>query len=285
MIEVRNIETAPGLVFDVSVAGPEDGEMVLMLHGFVVSRHYWNAQVEALAAAGYRAVAPNQRGYAAGARPDTNDFEQYRMERLIKDAFDIVDRVGKPGQRFHLVGHDWGGSLSWEMADQQPERIISLSMLSRPHPQSFLRAMALPDGVQAKLSGHHTAFLDPAAGDRLMADNAKWMRDRLTRNGVPPHKIEEHMGVLGNRPALEAALAWYRARGVHQPVGPTKVPTLFIWGDADDTVGRVAAEGTAEFIDAPYTFIHLPGVGHYAADQVPDKVNAALLAHMAKYPA
>ncbi|BBK43238.1 haloalkane dehalogenase [Allostella vacuolata] len=285
MIEVLDVETAPGLVFDVSVAGPEDGPIVLMLHGFVVSRHYWNAQVEALAASGFRAVAPNQRGYAAGARPDTNDFEQYRMERLIQDAFDIVDRVGTPGQRIHLVGHDWGGSLSWEMADQQPERIISLTMLSRPHPAAFLRAFAMPDGVQARLSGHHTDFLDPTAGDRLMADDAKWMRDRLKRNGVPPHKIEEHMGVLGNRPALEAALAWYRARGVHKPVGPTRVPTLFLWGNVDDTVGRVAAEDTGEFIAAPYTFIELPGVGHYAADQVPDQVNEALLAHVRKYSA
>ncbi len=284
MIEVRDIETAPGMVFDVSVAGPEDGPIVLLLHGFVVSRHYWNAQVEALAAAGYRAVAPNQRGYAAGARPDTTDFDQYRMERLIQDAFDIVDRVAGDGRRFHLVGHDWGGSLSWEMADQQPRRIASLTMLSRPHPAAFLRAVALPDGEQARRSGHHTAFLDPAAGERLMADDAKWMRDRLVRNGVPAAAIARHMSVLGNRPALEAALAWYRARGVHRPVGPTTVPTLFIWGDADDTVGRIAAEGTAEFIAAPYTFVELPGVGHYAADQVPEKVNELLLAHVARYP-
>ena len=71
----------------------------------------------------------------------------------------------------------------------------------------------------------------------------------------------------GSAPAMEAALAWYRARGERMPLGPIKVPTLYVWGDADDTVGRAAAEGTGEFIDAPYRFEVLPGVGHYAADQ------------------
>ena len=113
MFEVRQIETAPGLVFDVSVGGPDDGAPVLMLHGFCVSRHYYTAQVEALAAAGYRAIAPNQRGYAAGARPDPKDLDAYRMELLIRDALDIVEAAGHGAPRFHLVGHDWGGSLSW----------------------------------------------------------------------------------------------------------------------------------------------------------------------------
>ena len=79
-----------------------------------------------------------------------------------------------------------------------------------------------------------------------------------------------------------AALAWYRARGEPHPVGPTKVPTLFIWGDSDDTVGRMAAEGTAEFIAADYRFAVLPGVGHYAADQVPAQVTGLLLDHLAR---
>jgi pimeloyl-ACP methyl ester carboxylesterase len=108
----------------------------------------------------------------------------------------------------------------------------------------------------------------------------------LTKNGVPPAAIERHLSVIGNPQAMEAALAWYRSRGVrHAPVGPTRVPTLFIWGDQDDTVGRAAAEGTGKFIAAPYQFEALPGVGHYAADQVPEQVNALLLGHLARHPA
>ena len=89
--------------------------------------------------------------------------------------------------------------------------------------------------------------------------------------------------MIGNAPAMEAALAWYRARGERAPIGPTRVPTLFIWGEADDTVGRIAAESTAEFINADYRFAPLPGVGHYAADQRPALVNELLLDHLVSH--
>ncbi len=102
---------------------------------------------------------------------------------------------------------------------------------------------------------------------------------------MPQAAIDLHLSVIGNPPAMEAALAWYRARGPrHDPIGPTRVPTLFIWGDVDDTVRRMSAEGTGEFIAADYTVAPLPGVGHYAADQMPDKVNELLLDHLAKHP-
>ena len=285
MIETQNVETAPGLVFDVSVAGPADGPLVLMLHGFGVSRHLWNAPVAALARAGYRAVAPNQRGYANGARPDPADYASYDIDHLIADALAVAAAFGHR-DRFHLAGHDWGGSLAWHIADRRPERLASLTVLSRPHPQAFNRALAMPDGEQKRRSAHHARFLDPAAGRDNLADDAKWLRGRLQANGVPHSAIEAHLSVIGNPQAMEAALAWYRARGVrHPPVGPTKVPTLYVWGDADDTVGRAAAEGTADFIVAPYRFELLPGVGHYAADQVPERVSALMLEHLTRHPA
>lgn len=285
MIDVREIETAPGLVFDVSVAGEADAPLVLLLHGFCVSRHYWDNQLPALAAAGYFAVAPNQRGYAAKARPDPQDFDQYRVDRLIGDALDIVAAAGggNAERRFHLVGHDWGGSLSWLIADRWPERLASLTMLSRPHPAAFARAMK-EDPEQPQRSRHHHELLEPGAGPRLLADNGAWVRNRLARNGVPAAAIDKHLSVIGNPPAMEAALAWYRARGERGAIDPTRVPTLFIWGDADDTVGRMGAEGTHEFIAAPYQFAALPGVGHYAADQVPGRVNELLLQHLARHP-
>jgi pimeloyl-ACP methyl ester carboxylesterase len=286
MIDTKYIQTAPGMVFDVSVAGPADGPLVLMLHGFGVSRYFWNAQVEALGQAGFLAAAPNQRGYAAGARPDPTDHPSYAIDHLISDARAIAAALGNADGRFHLAGHDWGASLAWQIADQTPEQIASLTILSRPHPLAFNAALNLPDGEQKRRSGHHTRFLDPVAGPDNLADDAKWLRTRLTANGVPQAAIERHLSVIGNPPAMEAALAWYRARGVrHLPVGPTKVPTLYIWGDADDTVGRAAAEGTGEFIAAPYRFEVIPGVGHYAADQVPDRVNALMLDHLGQHPA
>ncbi len=187
--------------------------------------------------------------------------------------------------RFHLVGHDWGGSIAWSLADRYPQRIASLTVLSRPHPNAFNRALQMPDGEQAKRSKHHKAFLEPDAADVVLANNLKWLRDRLTANGVPKEAIERHLSVLGNKDAMEGALAWYRARGaIRGPLGPIRVPTLYIWGDADDTVGRVAAEGTVDFVAAPYRFEVLPGAGHFAADQMPDRVSELLLQHVAAHP-
>src|SRR5207248_2918649 len=124
------------------------------------------------------------------------------------------------------------------------------------------------------------------AAPRLLADDARWLRERLADSGVPAAAIERHVAVLGNPRAMEAALTWYRARGaVRAPIGVISVPVLYMWGDADDTVGRAAAEGTRDFVAAPYRFEVLPDVGHFAADQTPERVNALLLAHLAEHPA
>jgi pimeloyl-ACP methyl ester carboxylesterase len=196
----------------------------------------------------------------------------------------IAAACGYGDRRFHLVGHDWGGSIAWALADRFPERLASLTVLSRPHPNAFNRALQMTDGDQAHRSRHHKAFLEPDAADIVLADNAKWLRERLAAAGVPASAIEQHLSVLGHKAAMEAALAWYRARGaIRTPLGPIRVPTLYIWGDADDTVGRMAAEGTMDFVAAPYRFEVLPGVGHFAADQAPDRVNELLLAHLAGY--
>jgi pimeloyl-ACP methyl ester carboxylesterase len=203
----------------------------------------------------------------------------------MDDAMAIAAASGYGDARFHLAGHDWGGSIAWGLAGRHHARLASLTILSRPHPNAFNRALQMVDGEQAQRSRHHKAFLEADAADVVLADDCKWLRDRLAANGVPVDAIEEHLAVLGNKEAMEAALAWYRARGaIRGPLGPIRVPTLYIWGDADDTVGRVAAEGTVDFIAAPYRFEVLPGVGHFAADQAPEQVSELLLEHLAAHP-
>jgi pimeloyl-ACP methyl ester carboxylesterase len=286
MASLTRISISPALTFDAVIAGEASAPLVLLLHGFAESMHCWDAQVEALAAAGYRAVAPSQRGYSPGARPDPNDPANYHIDRLMDDAMATVAALGPADRRFHLAGHDWGGSISWALADRFPQAIASLTVLSRPHPNAFNRALLTTDADQANRSKHHTAFLEPGAADVVLADDAKWLRERLAANGVPPAAIAQHLDVLGNKAAMEAALAWYRARGaIRAPLGPIRVPTLYIWGDADDTVGRVAAEGTVDFVAAPFCFEVLPGVGHFAADQAPARVSELMLRHLAAYPA
>lgn len=283
--QLDKIATRPGLTFDALMSGETDAPLVLLLHGFAESMNCWRAQMTALAGKGYRAIAPSQRGYSPGARPDVSVSANYHIDHMMNDAMAIVDACGNGEARFHLVGHDWGGSIAWALADRAPQRLASLTVLSRPHPNAFNRALQMPDGDQAHRSRHHKAFLEPDAADVVLADNAKWLRERLAANGVPAKAIEQHLAVLGNKPAMEAALAWYRARGaIRSPIGPIRVPTLYIWGDADDTVGRAAAEGTEDFVAAPYRFEVLPGVGHFAADQMPDRVSELLLEHIAAHP-
>jgi pimeloyl-ACP methyl ester carboxylesterase len=285
MPSLEKITTAPHLTFDALVTGEPGAPLVLLLHGFAESMHCWRAQLTALSDMGYRAIAPSQRGYSPTARPDPRDASNYHIDRLMDDAMAIVEAAGYGGARFHLVGHDWGGSIAWALADRYPLRIASLTVLSRPHPNSFNRALEMPDGDQAHRSRHHKAFLEPGAADIVLADDANWLHERLAANGMPQAAIAEHLSVLGNKGAMEAALAWYRARGaIRGPLGPIRVPTLYIWGDADDTVGRPAAEGTVDFIAASYRFEVLSGVGHFAADQAPERVSELLLEHLRAHP-
>lgn len=268
------------LTFTVDTAGPDDGPLVLLLHGFPQTRHTWRAELPALAGAGYRAWAPDQRGYSPGARP--SGIEAYRVENLVADVLALADAAG--ADRFHLVGHDWGGQVAWLTACHHPGRVASLAVLSRPHPRAFVEAMTA-DPAQADRSRHHRSFLDPEATDRLLADGAGRFRQRLVDQGVPRDDLDAYWATLGQREALDAAINWYRAAGGSGlRAGDTPdatVPTLFVWGDADASVGRAAAEGTARHVRGPYRFVELAGVGHFVTDQAPEVFPPLLLEHLA----
>jgi pimeloyl-ACP methyl ester carboxylesterase len=286
MPESIAIETPSGLTFTADAAGPAGATLVLLLHGFPESRHTWRDALPALAAAGYRAVAPDQRGYSPGARPDPAMLDNYAFDRLVEDAVEIAAAAGAAGRRFHLVGHDWGGQVAWGVAARQAGRVASLTILSRPHPKSFRRALQAADGDQKHRSRHHRAFLDAETGSLLLADGARRLRDGLFGQGVSPQALEQHLSVLGNRPAIEAALAWYRANvGLAAEIDDIEVPTLYIWGDDDATVGRDAAHGTGEFVRAAFTMEVLPGVGHFVMDQAAARATQLMLAHMRRHPA
>lgn len=281
----ESIRTASGGVFEAYGAGPHQGEGVLMLHGYPQTRDTWREQIPALAQAGYRVIAPNQRGYSAGARPPASDLAQYHFDHLVNDAIEIADASGIGARRFHLVGHDWGGQVAWGVADRHSERLASLSILSRPHPVAFARALLAPDGDQKHRSRHHRAFLDPNTANLLLEDNARRLRSTLTHGGVPATAVDRYLAVLADPQALEAALAWYRAsRDLKADIGAIRVPTLYLWGDADATVGPAAAHGTGDQVTAAYRLEVLPGIGHFATDQIPDTINRLLLEHLRAHP-
>jgi pimeloyl-ACP methyl ester carboxylesterase len=285
MVETIGLTTRSGLTFTADVAGSGEGALVLLLHGFPESRHSWRAALPVLAAAGYRCVAPDQRGYSPGARPDPADLANYAFPTLVNDVLEIAAAAGFADRRFHLVGHDWGGQVSWGVADAHPGRLASLTVLSRPHPLSFRRALQDPGGDQQHRSRHHRRFLEPETGALLIEDDARRLRAGLFGQNIGQAAIEQHVAVLGHRPAIEAALAWYRSnKGLAGDFGLTRVPTLYIWGDDDATVGPDAARGTGDFVTAEYAMATLPGVGHFVMDQASDRASDLMLAHMRKFP-
>lgn len=275
MIETR-IVTTKELSFTTDISGPASVSAVLLLHGFPETRRMWRHQLEALGRAGYRAIAPDQRGYSTGARPA--GVERYATDVLVADALSLMDALGAP--RFHLVGHDWGGQLAWLIAAGHAERVLSLSVLSRPHPAAFATAMQ-QDKAQAERSRHHRAFREDDAIQRMRAANLKPLRDALERQGVPSTDADGYIKALSEPGAIEGAMNWYRAGNIaSSSVLPVRTPTLYVWGDQDATVGRMAAELTAKYVTGPYRFAVIEGAGHFVVDQFPERVSELLLEHI-----
>ena len=273
--------TANGLEFDAEMAGHRDDPLVLMLHGFPQTNHTWRHQLGGLAEAGYFAVAPNQRGYSAGARPA--DKDSYATKRLVGDALAMAASLGH--ETFHVVGHDWGGQLAWLLAALHADRISSLTVLSRPHPAAFAQAMR-SDAKQSERSKHHRAFQDPNTAARLLENDAARLRRTLGDQGVPEADVAAYLSVLNDHAALDAAVNWYRATATGDSalaapnVPQVDVSTLYIWGDADATVGSIAAHATGEFVTGRYRFEVLRDVGHFVTDQAGERVTQLLLAHL-----
>ena len=211
MRETIQLRTVEGLSFTVDVAGRDGSPLVLLLHGFPESRHSWEHALSPIAETGFRAAAPDQRGYSPGARPSPAKLANYDYELLIADALSLADAAGAAGRPFHLVSHDWGGQVAWGLAARHPDRLASLTVLSRPHPLAFQRALRDSNCDQAHRSRHHRKFLEPETASLLLENDARRLRRMLADQGVPKIAIDAHLGVIGNLPALEAALAWYRA--------------------------------------------------------------------------
>ena len=264
------------LVFGAIADGAVGGDLVLLLHGFPESAAEWTHVLPRLGAAGYRAVAPNQRGYAPGARP--LGVEQYRIEHLVADVAGMADALG--ADRFHLVGHDWGALVAWAFADRHPERLRSLSIVSVPHPQPFAAARAGDPDQQARSTYIQGFKDDPAAADAFLADDAALLKLALAEAG--PEIVAEHLRILTDPGAMDAGLHYYRAWDeALDSTGVITVPTLYVWSDDDVALGRVAAEQTVDYVRGPYTFEVIEGVSHWIPEVVPDRLADLVLDHIA----
>jgi pimeloyl-ACP methyl ester carboxylesterase len=263
-------------VFDAITDGPRDGDLVLLLHGFPESSAEWRHVMPELAATGYYAVAPNQRGYSLGARPV--GVASYHVTQLTEDVLGIADVLGS--QTFHLVGHDWGALVAWHVAAHHPDRIRSLTIVSVPHPRPFANARA-SDPDQRARSEYIIGFREPDAPERsFLDDDAALLRRAVAAAG--PEIAAEHVAVLTSPGAMTSALHYYRAwDDALDRLGPVSTPTLFVWSTDDVALGRVAAEATKDWVTGPYRFEVLEGISHWIPEVAPDELARLTLEHLA----
>lgn len=278
-IQLGELE-ANGLTFTVRRAGPSTGRGVILLHGFPQTSACFSATAEVLGEAGYRVLAPDQRGYSPGARPDR--VEDYAGRELVADVLALADAAGM--ETFDLVGHDWGGMVGWWAAGQHPERVRSLTAVSTPHPAAFAAALAT-DADQGSRSAYLDLFRRPEEPERLLLGeegDGAGLRRAFDGTGIDPEVIDDYVEVLVAPGALTAALNWYRATDLHRAPASARVavPTLYVWSTEDIALGRRAAESTGEFVDGPYRFVVLEGVSHWIPDLAAGRLTDLLLEHL-----
>lgn len=271
-MESLRIPVADGLVLDALATGPVDGPVVLLLHGFPQTSWSWRGVWPALSAAGFRVVAPDQRGYSPDARPV--GVEHYRMPALVSDALSVLDHVG--ANTAHVVGHDWGAAVAWQLAARHPDRVQTLTAVSVPHPHAFVEALR-SDPDQRARSRYMKDWQDPTAEDRLLDGGLKQVF-----GGIPAVDAERYLALLEQPGALTAALSWYRAQSLADldGLGPITMPTLHVWSDNDAALGPAAAHATGRHVDGPYRFAVLEGVSHWVPEQAADALAAVLLEHL-----
>ncbi|HKV19405.1 MAG TPA: alpha/beta fold hydrolase, partial [Mycobacterium sp.] len=262
------------LVFDVIDAGPADGQVVVLLHGFPEIHTMYQPVIDRLVAHGYRCLAPLQRGYSAGARPKRR--RDYRADELVGDVLRLIDISG--ADRVHLVGHDWGAFVAWYVAQEAPERLLTLSALSVPHPAAFLKAIAT--SRQALSSWYMLFFQLPWLPERVLLTKraVRGFVASKTADAVP--LAEAEMKLMQEPGALKAALNWYRAIGFSNPrkvARKVTVPTLHVWTDDDIALKEKGARLCGDYDVGDYRYEQFNGVSHWVVDERPNEIADLLL--------
>ena len=284
--------SANGTRFHVAELG--DGPLVLLLHGFPQFWWTWRHQLVALAAAGYRAVAPDLRGYGASDKPPRG----YDAFTQVDDVTALVRALGE--RQAVLVGHDWGGLLGWTAAARRPGAVRGLAVLGMPHPLRTRHQIAADPRGQGAASSYLFGFQVPWRPEHRLVDaDAAYVGRLLSAWGGPGYpdqeserRYREAMRIPG---VAHSALEYHRwvFRSLFRPDGlrfadtvrrSTTVPTLHLHGSLDRCMLPGTAQGSGRYVSADYRWRLLSGVGHFPQEETAETVVAELLSWLDSLP-
>jgi pimeloyl-ACP methyl ester carboxylesterase len=266
---------ANGMTFRARVANlGGEGPGVILLHGFPETSAMWEPLFEVLRASGRPVVAFDQRGYSPGARPD--GVGAYVVPELVGDVVAVADAVGF--EKFDLVGHDWGCVVGWGVVIQHPERVLSWSGLSIPHPGALLADLV------GELPTYVRVFTAPYVPELFFTWNGLALM-RAGNETLPAARQAEYLAVFSEPGAMNATFNWYRgitvglAGDTAAIAGPVEVPTLFLYGSGEGWVTDVALERQRKLVTGAYREIEVEA-GHFVLRETPDAVIEAVLANI-----
>ena len=284
---------ADGIRLHCVAAGPDDGDLVVLLHGFPEFWYSWRHQIPPLTDAGYHVVAPDMRGYNRSEKP--HGIGAYRLPILVRDVVALIDAFG--ADCAHVVGHDWGGLVAWQTAISHPDSVSTLTILNAPHPSKYARELSLE---QARRSWYVLAFQLPWLPERLLASRDFAAFETMFGEGTAdpdaftPEAIERYKAAFRRPGSLESALNYYRAafRGsisrellagvpilgsaIAEPVSPVKPPTLVLWGEQDVALSVEQLDGLERYVEDVHVR-RFPDASHWVQVDAPDRVTDAVL--------
>jgi pimeloyl-ACP methyl ester carboxylesterase len=257
------------------------GPLVVLLHGFPEFWYSWRRQLPVLAAAGFRAVALDLRGYNESDCP--NGVHRYRTATLVDDVAGVIRRLGEPA---FVIGHDWGGVLAWRLASLRPELVRKLAILNAPPPATF-REECRRNPVQCLRSWYMLFFQFPwlpewllRAGNFALLERA-WRKQLLHPGAFTDDDIAEYKRAFNRPGRLTAAINYYRAAarwpqdlsGFPQTF---RVPTLLIWGERDSYLSATLPDRAARWV-ADLRIERIADASHWVQNDAPERVNHLLV--------
>jgi len=275
----RNI-AANGQMFHVAEAGPADGPLVFLLHGFPEFWFGWRRHIEGLAQAGFHVVAPDQRGYNLSSKP--RGVDAYALDHLAADIVALGDALG--AKQFTVVGHDWGASVGWQLATYHSARLRGLCALNAPHPSIWREAMR-DDKAQRRKSRYVQILRLPALPELLLrAANFRGLAGAFataSRKGAfSEADLARYREAWAQPGAIAAMVNWYRALFKMAPKPSVdvriSVPVLVIWGDRDVAGEPYLAEASARLC-ANARVVHIEDASHWVVHDAPEQVARLIL--------